>query len=84
MLSMNPERSIRPPFRNHYTILFRFASPIIVQNVVTYDVVIEVNNKDLKLKPGMTANISIRVVHSEGGPARKVSLLNASEALRYE
>ena len=33
-------------------------APIIVQNVVTYDVVIEVNNRDLKLMPGMTANVS--------------------------
>jgi len=34
-------------------------APITVQNVVTYDTVIEVNNPDLKLKPGMTATISI-------------------------
>ncbi|MDE3117873.1 MAG: efflux RND transporter periplasmic adaptor subunit [Nitrospirota bacterium] len=34
-------------------------APISIQNVVTYDVVIEVNNRDLKLKPGMTANVSI-------------------------
>ena len=34
-------------------------SPITVQNVVTYDTVIEVSNPDLKLKPGMTANASI-------------------------
>jgi HlyD family secretion protein len=34
-------------------------APIIVQNVVTYDVVIQVDNSDLKLKPGMTANSSI-------------------------
>ena len=34
-------------------------SPLTVQNVVTYDTVIEVNNADLKLKPGMTANVSI-------------------------
>ena len=34
-------------------------SPITVQNVVTYDTVIGVNNSDLKLKPGMTANVSI-------------------------
>src|ERR1039457_1366877 len=34
-------------------------SPITVQNVVTYDTVIGVNNPDLKLKPGMTANVSI-------------------------
>jgi HlyD family secretion protein len=36
-------------------------SPITVQNVVTYDTVIGVNNPDLKLKPGMTANVSIIV-----------------------
>ena len=34
-------------------------SPLTVQNVVTYDCVIEVANPDLKLKPGMTANVSI-------------------------
>jgi len=34
-------------------------SPLTVQNVVTYVTVIEVNNADLKLKPGMTANVSI-------------------------
>ncbi|NJL58884.1 MAG: efflux RND transporter periplasmic adaptor subunit [Desulfobacteraceae bacterium] len=34
-------------------------SPIIVQNVVTYDVVIRVDNTDLRLKPGMTANTSV-------------------------
>ena len=32
---------------------------VTVQNVVTYDVVIAVDNPDLKLKPGMTAAISI-------------------------
>ena len=34
-------------------------APITVQNVVTYDVVIQVNNRDLKLMPGMTANVSV-------------------------
>ena len=34
-------------------------SPLTVQNVVTYDTVIAVNNPDLKLKPGMTANVSV-------------------------
>jgi HlyD family secretion protein len=29
-----------------------------VQNVVTYDAVIDVDNKELKLKPGMTANVT--------------------------
>jgi HlyD family secretion protein len=36
-----------------------------VQNVVTYDVVISVDNPDLKLKPGMTANLSIAVQHRD-------------------
>lgn len=34
-------------------------APINVQNVVTYDVVVEVSNTDLKLFPGMTANVRI-------------------------
>jgi HlyD family secretion protein len=41
-------------------------APIIVQNVVTYDVVILVDNKDLKLKPGMTANVSVMIAHRDG------------------
>ncbi len=34
-------------------------SPRSVQNVVTYDVVIDVDNRDLALRPGMTATISL-------------------------
>ena len=34
-------------------------APITVQNVVTYDVVIQVDNRNFKLMPGMTANVSI-------------------------
>jgi HlyD family secretion protein len=34
-------------------------APQVVQNVVTYDAVIDVTNDDLKLKPGMTATVSI-------------------------
>lgn len=34
-------------------------APIIAQNVVTYDVVVAVSNPDLKLFPGMTANVAI-------------------------
>jgi len=36
-------------------------SPQTVQNVVTYSVILSIDNHDLKLKPGMTANISIVV-----------------------
>jgi HlyD family secretion protein len=52
-------------------------APITVQNVVTYDTVIGVSNPDLKLKPGMTANVSIIV-------ARKNDVLQIKNAaLRY-
>lgn len=34
-------------------------SPITEENVVNYDVIIAVNNPDLKLKPGMTATVQI-------------------------
>lgn len=34
-------------------------APQVVQNVVTYDAVIDVANPDLKLKPGMTATVSV-------------------------
>jgi HlyD family secretion protein len=34
-------------------------APQVVQNVVTYDAVIDVENPELKLKPGMTATVSI-------------------------
>ncbi len=40
-------------------------SPITVQNVVTYDVVIKVDNQDLRLKPGMTANVSVIVASTD-------------------
>ena len=38
---------------------------VTLQNVVTYDCVIEVQNKDGKLKPGMTANVSIIVAKKD-------------------
>ena len=34
-------------------------APITVQNVVTYDAVITVDNKEMLLKPGMTANVTL-------------------------
>lgn len=40
-------------------------APITVQNVVTYNVVIQVSNRDLKLMPGMTANVSIIVAEKD-------------------
>lgn len=39
--------------------------PTTVSNVVTYSVIVEVDNEDLTLKPGMTANVSIITSKSE-------------------
>jgi HlyD family secretion protein len=53
-------------------------SPVITQNVVTYVVIVGVDNKDLMLKPGMTANVSIET-------ARKDNVLRIpSAALRFK
>ena len=40
-------------------------SPTTVSNVVTYSVIVTVDNTDLKLKPGMTANVSIITAQNE-------------------
>jgi HlyD family secretion protein len=52
-------------------------SPQNIQNVVTYDVVVGVNNTDLALKPGMTA--ASRIVTEERADVLRVP----SQALRY-
>ena len=52
-------------------------SPQTVQNVVTYDVVIGVNNIDLALKPGMTA--AVRIITDARDDVRRVP----NQALRY-
>jgi HlyD family secretion protein len=41
------------------------SAPIVTQNVVTYMVVVNVDNSELKLKPGMTANVAIVVAKKE-------------------
>ena len=40
-------------------------APVITQNVVTYVVVVAVDNSDMKLKPGMTANVAIEVARKD-------------------
>lgn len=47
--------------------------PTTVQNVVTYQTVIDVPNQQLKLKPGMTANVNIEI-------ARKTNVLRIPAA----
>lgn len=39
--------------------------PVVVQNVVTYATVIDVPNNELKLKPGMTATVTLEIARSE-------------------
>ena len=51
--------------------------PTTVSNVVTYSVIVEVDNEDLTLKPGMTANVSIITSKSEN------VLCAQSVALKY-
>jgi len=52
-------------------------APINVQNVITYNAVILVGNPELKLKPGMTANVSIII------SSKKDVLRTPNAALRF-
>jgi len=52
-------------------------APQTLQNVVTYDAVVDVDNSDMRLKPGMTANVTF--VYAE----RKGVLRIPSAALRF-
>ena len=66
------------PFRTfHGEVVQVRNSPTTVNNVVTYDAVIGVTNADYKLKPGMTANVSI--VIAQRGDALKIP----NAALRF-
>jgi HlyD family secretion protein len=53
-------------------------APITVQNVVTYDAVVQVANPEMKLKPGMTANVSFLIAERP----RALKVPNA--ALRFQ
>lgn len=53
-------------------------APTTVENVVTYVTVIAADNKDLKLKPGMTANVSIILAK------RDMALAVPNSALRFK
>jgi HlyD family secretion protein len=66
------------PGRNFHGVVRQIRqAPINVQNVITYNVVIEVSNEDLALFPGMTANVTISVARSVG------ALRLPKAALRY-
>ncbi|MCA9714528.1 MAG: efflux RND transporter periplasmic adaptor subunit [Myxococcales bacterium] len=53
------------------------SAPQIVQNVVTYEAVLEVENPDLSLKPGMTASVKIVTAQEED------TLMLPNAALRF-
>jgi HlyD family secretion protein len=48
----------------HGTISQIRLAPVTIQNVVNYTVVVDVNNDQLKLMPGMTANVKVLVANS--------------------
>ncbi len=55
-------------------------APQVVQNVVTYDAVIDVANEELKLKPGMTATVTVVTDRREN----VISVPNAAMRFRPE
>ena len=64
-------------------------SPTTVSNVVTYSVIVEVENEDLKLKPGMTANVQIVTKKVENvycvlNSTLKVNINEKNEIMKYE
>ena len=66
------------PYRTFHGVVTQVRnSPTTVNNVVSYDCVIGVTNADYKLKPGMTANVSIVIAHRES----VLKILNS--ALRF-
>lgn len=52
-------------------------NPVKTSNVVTYEVIISVDNKDMKIKPGMTANVEIITAEKQGAK------LVPNKALRF-
>jgi HlyD family secretion protein len=61
----------------HGTVAQIRLQPVVVQNVTTYGTVIDVPNTDLKLKPGMTANVKVEI-------AKKTDVLRVpNAALRF-
>jgi HlyD family secretion protein len=66
------------PYRNFHGVVTQVRnSPTTVNNVVTYDCVIGVTNADYRLKPGMTANVSVVIAQ------REAALTIPNSALRF-
>jgi HlyD family secretion protein len=66
------------PYRNFRGVVTQVRNaPTTVNNVVTYDCVISVTNADYKLKPGMTANVSVIIAQREN------ALTIPNSALRF-
>ena len=55
-------------------------NPTTVNNVVTYDVVVDVNNASGKLLPGMTANATINVASAQNALVVPLTAVHAQAA----
>jgi HlyD family secretion protein len=72
------------------TVLQVQLSPVVTQNVVTYAVVIDVPNPDMRLKPGMTANVNVEIARRDNvlrvpaGALRFRATTEIFEALKQE
>lgn len=61
----------------HGTVVQVRNDPVIIQNVVTYDALVDVDNHDLALKPGMTATVTLTI------EKKKEALVVSRRALRF-
>lgn len=81
--ALRPDMKVRftvdayPNERFHGTVTQIRNSPQTLQNVVTYDAVVRVDNDELKLRPGMTASVTFIVEE------RRDALAVANAALRF-
>jgi HlyD family secretion protein len=57
-------------------------NPTTVQNVVTYDAVVYENNKDGRLRPGMTPTASIEVAHADNSLVVPLAALSFGASLQ--
>jgi HlyD family secretion protein len=79
-VNFNVDAFPNQPFHGRVSLIRN--APQTQQNVVIYQTIIDVNNPDLKLRPGMTANVSIVVAERLNGLRLANSALRARIAER--
>ena len=60
-----PRRRVSARHRSRGTVSQVRLEPVVAQNVVSYVTVIDVPNPELKLKPGMTANVTVEIARAD-------------------